>query len=123
MTFIVLKYTAFPFTGDVARLISPVIRATDTTCSLRFHYHMYGINIRRLRIYTQLQDGGPLNQVWSKTENQGDFWERGDANLDVTINVPFRVCQINGNISKTRSMVQIKPRKFRWIIISHLILI
>ena len=83
------------FLGDLARLVSPTLRVTNSdgadNCKLRLHYHMYGENVKRLAVYTRTQDGGPLIQRMSKSGNKGSFWERVEVKLQPDVNVPFQV--------------------------------
>lgn len=84
------------FLDDLAWLYSPTLIAYNQndadSCSLRLHYHMWGENIRRLSVHSRTQDGGPLNErIWTKSGQQGSFWERVDIPLKATPNVPFQV--------------------------------
>ncbi|KAI8514189.1 scavenger receptor, partial [Branchiostoma belcheri] len=59
--------TSNGYTGDVARLISPTVYDSDWYC-LQFAYHMYGTDIRELRVLIG------SNLVWSRSYNQGSRW-------------------------------------------------
>ncbi|XP_078695032.1 scavenger receptor cysteine-rich type 1 protein M130-like isoform X2 [Branchiostoma floridae x Branchiostoma belcheri] len=59
--------TSNGYTGDVARLISPTVHDNDWYC-LQFAYHMYGTDIRELRVMVG------SNLVWSRSYNQGSRW-------------------------------------------------
>ncbi|XP_072046396.1 hyalin-like [Amphiura filiformis] len=64
--------------GDTARLLSPTITATAgyQDCTVRFWYHMYGVHIGALNIYTKSAgSGGSVgNQQWTLSGNQGNMW-------------------------------------------------
>ena len=65
-------------TGDKARLVSPIISATDNkgSCQLRMYSHMYGSSVGSLNIYTRQQGNGILKKIFSRTGNEGDQWVR-----------------------------------------------
>ncbi|XP_041365734.1 MAM and LDL-receptor class A domain-containing protein 1-like [Gigantopelta aegis] len=72
--------------NDKARIISRAIlpaKATDG-CIFTFYYHMYGVGTGTLSVYTQTQSGGYRTQVWTKSGNRGDFWERASVPLSST---------------------------------------
>jgi len=48
---------------------------------LRMYYHMFGPSIGSLNVYTRNSVGGQLKQVWQRTGNVGDYFERIDIQL------------------------------------------
>ncbi|XP_047128245.1 MAM and LDL-receptor class A domain-containing protein 1 isoform X1 [Hydra vulgaris] len=72
--------------GDTASLISPVIQK-GPKC-LTFWYHMYGLNIDTLSLFT-IQNGNRSNPLWRLKGNQGDSWK--SANMTVGDNTPFQI--------------------------------
>ncbi|KAJ8050665.1 MAM and LDL-receptor class A domain-containing protein 2 [Holothuria leucospilota] len=67
--------------GDRARLGSPNFRASDDSCEMRFYYHMFGENVGSLNVYKRKVISGPLELLWSRRGNLGDFYERADIVL------------------------------------------
>ncbi|XP_077864143.1 MAM and LDL-receptor class A domain-containing protein 1-like [Saccoglossus kowalevskii] len=69
--------------GDKARLASHVIDAVDedAECSMRFYYHMYGLLIGSLNIYTWTERNGELTLLWSEQDDHGDRWIRDEIQL------------------------------------------
>ena len=62
--------------GDVARLQSPLYKATTSTC-LTFWYNMNGLSMGSLNVYTHasnLPATFPPVRIWSMTGNQGLAW-------------------------------------------------
>jgi hypothetical protein len=78
------------FKGQKARLISSTFR-TDSSkrCELRIFYHMLGRDIGALNIYTRSAIGGLERQIFNRTREIGDFWERGDIRIIETN--PFQI--------------------------------
>ncbi len=67
-----------------ARISSPVLKATkpkDDSCKIRFWYHMYGIHINALTLYTRTELGGDLTTVWGRDYEHGDEWFRAEVTL------------------------------------------
>ncbi|CAB4028882.1 RNA-directed DNA polymerase from mobile element jockey, partial [Paramuricea clavata] len=56
--------------NDKARLISP--STTKAKSRLLFFYHMYGADVRELRVY--VKSGGKMDSLWSLSGDQGDKW-------------------------------------------------
>ena len=71
--------------GDNAMLGSAVFKPTST-CQLRFFYHMYGTHIGSLNVYVRTSTTGPMNQIWSKSGDQGDVWIKGTVGISVSQN-------------------------------------
>ncbi|CAH1790066.1 unnamed protein product, partial [Owenia fusiformis] len=66
-------------TGNIARLLSPIIHATVPR-DLHFFYHMYGKDIGTLNVYI-IDLAGTERKVWSITGDQGDKWQ--EVKLDL----------------------------------------
>ncbi|CAF0718676.1 unnamed protein product [Adineta steineri] len=77
-TYIYLE-TSTGFTGDKARLISPIYRKSSKTCMFTFWYHMYGDTIDTLNIHVLA--GGIDTLIWSLKGDQGNEWLQGIAYL------------------------------------------
>lgn len=78
--------------GDKARLASGFISAMppgDTSCKLRFYFHMFGSDIGSLNVYTRPCNGCAETLVYTRTGNVGNFWDRAEVALPST--VPFQV--------------------------------
>ena len=78
--------------GDKARLASGFLRSLpqgDTTCRLRFYFHMFGPDIGSLNVYTRPCNGCAETLVYSRSGNVGNFWDRAEVILRST--VPFQV--------------------------------
>jgi hypothetical protein len=76
--------------GDRALLYSPVFQTSNSgLCRMRFFYHMYGVNVNSLNIYTEQFELGPMVIAWNMTGQQGDSWNRAD--IPLTSEAPFRV--------------------------------
>ncbi|XP_072014818.1 MAM and LDL-receptor class A domain-containing protein 1-like [Amphiura filiformis] len=81
-TYLYLESSSPRLQGDRARLGSFIIDATQTgECTIRFYYHMFGPNIGTLSVHTRDSINGPLQTVWSKSGNIGDFYERVEVAL------------------------------------------
>lgn len=66
---------------EAARLISPSISAADGNC-VRFYYHMKGLNIRELAVYSQFLNGS-RTLLWRLQGEQGDTWKFASVRLKV----------------------------------------
>ena len=51
---------------------------------LEFYYHMYGVHIGSLRVYRQqAEDRTQRTQLWQKSGQQGNKWEKARFDVDV----------------------------------------
>ena len=48
---------------------------------IRFYYHMFGVNIGTLNVYLRDTINGPVQNLWSKSGNVGDYYERTEVIL------------------------------------------
>ena len=71
-------------TGDKARLESPQQQPSPGGSCLEFWYHMYGVNMGSLAVY--ITDNVRTSNVWTKSGNQGNRWQKGRATLKSTSN-------------------------------------
>ena len=65
--------------NQVARLLSPVISVdagSGARCEMIMHYHMLGDHIGKLAVYTRSGIGGIERQLFNRTREAGDYWER-----------------------------------------------
>ena len=74
--------------GQVARLISP--RMQGPQC-MTLWYHMYGVNMGHLAIYTNRN--GTLRLLWLKGGEQGYYWHKAFINIQETGEYKVRVCR------------------------------
>ena len=65
--------------NDKARLISPVQQPVANGQRLQFWYHMYGRSMGSLVVY--VKDNTRTAQVWKKSGNQGNQWQKGQVTL------------------------------------------
>ncbi|KAG5286596.1 hypothetical protein AALO_G00016710 [Alosa alosa] len=73
--------------GDSARMMSPACTVPGNHC-LRFWYHMYGTSfLMALNVY-QLVDN-KATKVWSKLNNQGNYWQ--EAKVNIKVSGPFQI--------------------------------
>jgi hypothetical protein len=73
--------------GDVARFISPISYATAPLC-LQFWYHMRGLAVGALRVYSKKphrpiaeQHKSLANPIWSRSSSQSNEWIFGQVTL------------------------------------------
>eukprot|EP00112_Aurelia_sp_Birch-Aquarium-sp1_P014794 Seg3210.1 transcript_id=Seg3210.1/GoldUCD/mRNA.D3Y31 product="Zinc metalloproteinase nas-6" protein_id=Seg3210.1/GoldUCD/D3Y31 len=74
-------------TGDKARIISKEMPATEGLC-MSFWYHMYGVTMGSLRIFTQ-STNGVKSMIWEQSGDLGNQWLKGD--MKITSQTPFKV--------------------------------
>ncbi|CAF4949732.1 unnamed protein product, partial [Rotaria magnacalcarata] len=79
--FIFLEASYPAVKGERARVLSPVMNNTGGGCRFRFYWHLYGEDIGELNVYTRTANGGPMNLIWTKNTEVGDFWDRADLAL------------------------------------------
>lgn len=65
--------------ADRAWLVSPLYGPASSHCSIRFYYHMYGTNIRALRLHLKSSDR--LKIIFEAVGNLGDMWHRGEVTI------------------------------------------
>ena len=74
--------TSYPrLNREAARLISPEISSADGNC-LSFYYHMHGLNIRELLVYSQSHSGS-RTLLWRQQGEQGNAWHFASVPLYV----------------------------------------
>ena len=78
---------------EAARLISPEISTADGNC-LGFYFHMYGVNIRELAVYTQSFSGSRKLQ-WRQIGDQGNAWQFASVPLEIPIDVTVKVSNLS----------------------------
>ena len=59
--------------GDKARLVSPQVTLSGPQC-LTFYYHMNGLHIGTLNVYTKTGTHLSTRPVWTKSLNQANKW-------------------------------------------------
>ena len=82
--------------GDKARLASGFIDGLSqgrSSCRLRFYFHMFGDHIGSLNVYTRPCNGCVETNVYSRSGNVGNFWDRAEVILQST--VPFQVWRLS----------------------------
>nr|XP_054769623.1 MAM and LDL-receptor class A domain-containing protein 2-like [Lytechinus pictus] len=85
--------------GERARLASFTIAGSRTSrCSMRFFYHMRGIGMGTLTVYTRTQINGPLTTIWSMSRDQGNIWYY--QMLEIDSDVDYQII-IEGSIGTT----------------------
>ena len=82
--------------GDVARLSSPEMEATDADLPLCLHFwtHMFGNGIGSLRVGIKSSSpmvgvSGNQRTIWSLSGEAGNSWHRGQ--MTVASSTPFKV--------------------------------
>ncbi|KAK3088625.1 hypothetical protein FSP39_021462, partial [Pinctada imbricata] len=68
--------------GDKAHFVSKVDLPATKMC-LKFYYSMFGRNVGTLSVYTK-DSSNVMQQVWSKSGNQGDKWEAQNIDIPAT---------------------------------------
>ena len=67
--------------NDTCRLVSALVSSTSTVNCLTFYYHMRGRHVGRLNILVRPENTNE-SLAWSKEGNQGNFWIKGQVNMD-----------------------------------------
>ena len=74
--------------GDKARLATHYnfagLRAGDSTCRMRFYYHMWGEHIGNLSVKVRDTIGGPETTLWIRDGQVGNYWARAEVVLQST---------------------------------------
>ncbi|XP_062284207.1 MAM and LDL-receptor class A domain-containing protein 1 [Scomber scombrus] len=65
-----------------AALQSPAMKQASSTCTLHFHYNMYGEDIKELNVL--LKDGSRTTTLWWQSGNHGDLWQHGEVTVGRT---------------------------------------
>ena len=85
--------------GQTADLVSPWIAAKSGGQCLKLYYTMYGKTMGSLSIKLELSNGISW-LIFYKKGNQGMDWKKGTGNIDLSLNLSYRVC-----LSSTLSLV------------------
>ncbi|XP_072046224.1 uncharacterized protein [Amphiura filiformis] len=76
--YIYLEASSPQIRNDSARLISPgatILPGHVYNCTVTFWYHMYGVHIGTLNVYSKPADQEDLGILrWTRTDNHGDQW-------------------------------------------------
>ena len=71
--------------GDRARLGTYYtfagLRAGDSSCQMRFYYHMWGDHIGNLSVKVRDTIGGPETTLWIRNDKVGNYWARAEVVL------------------------------------------
>ena len=82
--------TSYPrLNREAAHLISPQISATDGNC-LSFYFHLFGLNIRELSVYTQSLSGS-RHLLWRLNGGHGNTWHAASVTLNITEGITLKV--------------------------------
>ena len=91
--------------GDIARLVSPLHlnqgNSDRQNCRLDFWYHMYGVTIATLNVYSR--SAGVDNTetlMWSLSGNQLDAWHLASISFVWSQPFPFEVHPFNSTTHK-----------------------
>lgn len=68
--------------NDVAQLLSTMQKPAPSGKCLEFWYHMYGKAMGSLIV--QIKDSVQSAEIWKKSGNQGNLWQKGRATLKST---------------------------------------
>nr|XP_058941978.1 CUB and peptidase domain-containing protein 2-like isoform X2 [Pocillopora verrucosa] len=74
---------------EAAHLVSPQISATDGNC-LSFYFHMFGLNIRELSVYTQ-SISGSRHPLWRLNGDHGEAWHNAAIPLSIPKDLTFKI--------------------------------
>uniref|UniRef100_UPI00398F495B MAM and LDL-receptor class A domain-containing protein 1-like n=1 Tax=Pristiophorus japonicus TaxID=55135 RepID=UPI00398F495B len=67
--------------GHSADILTPTISLTGPQCKLVFWYHMSGVTIGSLQVFSKY--GNSTQLLWSQSGSQGNHWRRGEVFLGV----------------------------------------
>lgn len=82
--------TSYPrLNREAAHLVSPQISAADGNC-LSFYFHMHGLNVRELAVYSQSLSGS-RHVLWRLNEEQGDSWKFASVPLHIPQDLTVKV--------------------------------
>ncbi|MBN3307352.1 MALR1 protein, partial [Amia calva] len=70
--------------GQSTDLLTPVISQTGPECTLVFWYHMNGVTVGTLQVFSMF--GNVTHELWSQSGSQGDRWKRGEVFLGIRFN-------------------------------------
>ncbi|XP_033121475.1 MAM and LDL-receptor class A domain-containing protein 1-like [Anneissia japonica] len=68
---------------DIARLWTPSYPATNGLC-IEWFFHMYGATVNTLNVYIVDSTGAVGSPVWTRTNNQGNFWILGQVSVSTS---------------------------------------
>ncbi|XP_041364647.1 MAM and LDL-receptor class A domain-containing protein 1-like isoform X2 [Gigantopelta aegis] len=68
--------TSLQPSGTFARLVSPKITDEPTGYCIQFWYHMYGLDVKALKIIRQSVEKRGEKQLWQTTGQHGNWWRR-----------------------------------------------
>lgn len=71
--------------NNKARLTTPMVQSSASQC-VTFWYHMYGMAVDALNVYTRRNDGQPqLRMVWTMVGERSGDWLLGNVQLNEPI--------------------------------------
>ena len=62
--------------GEKGRLVSKPLQASES-CTLRFFYHLYGVDSGAIRMYARYEDSTHTGEQFEKSGDQGNVWWAG----------------------------------------------
>ena len=98
--------------GDKARIASGFIRPThqgDTSCRLRFYYHVLGSDIGKINVYTRPCNGCAEALVFTKAGSVGNYYVRTEVILQR--DKPFQVMITFVGYRIFRTITRIYPHR------------
>ncbi|XP_014036210.2 MAM and LDL-receptor class A domain-containing protein 1 isoform X1 [Salmo salar] len=78
--FVYLEATPVGFKGDKAHMKSSVWKESSATCKLTFWYYISHKASGTIRLLVKTENNG-VTEVWNKTGNQGEEWNRAEVPL------------------------------------------
>lgn len=68
-----------------AWLLSPLLEISgESACAVRFHYYMFGKNVRNFTIYTMTNSTDDMTSIFSKSGDQGQKWVRETITVNIS---------------------------------------